>query len=493
MAATADSQPATFASRVAAAVAIPRVSWILLALLAAFVFTPRMLRSLWVDEANTLWIAHLGLREAIHRVQMWTGQSPLYSVISSFFAWDGIPVRDQILRIPSLIAVALAAYFVYRAAEEAIGAGAGFLGAAMVVLDPDTVRLGAQARPYACVLAIAAASSWLLVRWVERRDRRTLAAYAIVSAAVVWIHYLTATLFAAHLLYVLFVFFMERRRERWAELIGAWAVTVVLCLPLVPTYIRMSRHRHGLSFEAPPTLQTLTEYLAPSFFFLGLVLAAFILKIALPNVGGARLAVRGSFLFLLLCWWLIGPALFFAASTLSSAVIFLDRYLIWTIPARSLLAAYAGYAIFGSLQGRVWALLALLASTANPASVISTRHGTEELMPFVRIVRSVSPNNPPPLFLCSELPESDFMDWKNGFAPSSFLYTPLLAYPLRNPILPLPHLLSDDGKQYVSEMLNTRLARATEVLLVTHNDDWLQWMTARMQEAGFRSSAVQPN
>src|SRR6516162_9935263 len=96
-----------------------------MAVLLAAVAGAHMTRSLWVDEAGTFWMAHEGLIRAIQKTLHWPGQSVLYSVIASFFCFDGRPFRDVLLRIPSLIGLAVGAYFLYRIAESLVGRGTG--------------------------------------------------------------------------------------------------------------------------------------------------------------------------------------------------------------------------------------------------------------------------------------------------------------------------------------------------------------------------------
>ena len=96
---------------------------LLIALAAVAAYLPPMLRSLWTDEAGMFWMARGGPIAAIQKTWHWPGQSILYSALTSFFCFEGSPFRDQFLRIPALLSVVAACYFLYRFAEDAIGAG----------------------------------------------------------------------------------------------------------------------------------------------------------------------------------------------------------------------------------------------------------------------------------------------------------------------------------------------------------------------------------
>jgi len=174
--------------------------------------------------------------------------------------------------------------------------------------------------------------------------------------------------------------------------------------------------------------------------------------------------------------------------------VFVPRYLACAIPAQTLLIAYAGYSIFGVLGGRIWALAAIFLTTASPMAIWEGgKPGFEALMPFMQIIRAESTSNPPPVFFCSVLPESNFYNWRSGLSPDSYLYSGFVAYPMKNELLPLPYRLTPDAESYIAEKLQTELANKPEVLFVTHEKVWESWMIDRMKAAGFEARVLQPN
>jgi hypothetical protein len=111
------------------------------------------------------------------------------------------------------------------------------------------------------------------------------------------------------------------------------------------------------------------------------------------------------------------------------------------------------------------------------------------------IAEKSSQGNLAPVFFCSPLPESNYLDWQGG-VDKTYLYAPFVAYPVPNAVLPLPYRLTQDAKEDVSTLLDTRLAHSTEVLFVTHqtNDaSWVPWMTMRMSQAGFTGRLEKAN
>ncbi len=470
------------------------VLWGVLVLLAVLLWTPHLLRSFWVDEAGTYWMAHEGAWAAVRKTQLWPGQSILYSWIASFFAVSGGPFRELLLRVPSILGMCAASWFLYRLAQRAIGRGAGILSVALFIFNPVSLEICSQARPYALALAAVSASLFALYAWIENRRRTDLLGYVIASALIVYLHYLFAVVFLVQAVYVFFVMAVDRRTHRWPELIAAWAAVALLVAPLIP-YLRLLLHEaHTLPFSAPPSPADLTDWLLPSFASAGLLLSAFLVQWIAPGSMRKPVALARSLQVLLLLLWLAGPVMLWILSKRSAMHMFVPRYLTYSLLGQSLLLAYAGYTLFGAAAARVWILVAILLTTGAPSTIrAGSLAGFTELMPFMRVIRAESADGTPPVFFRSELPESDFYDWRAGLAPNSYLYAPFVAYPMSNRLLPLPYTLSADAKAHISEVIRTELPGVPKVLWISFRGLGQEWMTERMRAAGYQARSVTPN
>jgi hypothetical protein len=474
----------------------PRAVWIVLACLLVLTWGPRLFRSFWVDEAGTFWMAHQGPWIAIQKTWHWPGQSIAYAVIASLFCLEAGPLREFLLRVPTLIGVGVAGYFVYRFAEQGIAKGAGLVAIVLFAFNPIVVDMGTQARPYGLAMAGVAGSCWMLYRWVETRGRPYLIGYVIASASIFYLQYLFSVLFCAQAAYLLFVFAVERRVRRWRELILGYAVIGVLVLPLLPHIRLLLKEAHTLPFTEPPYLVDLTNWLLPSSVSVGLLLGALVMTFFVPGGFGSKhpAVLPRSVMILLLTWWLIGPLLLFLVSKATPMRMFVLRYLAYSALAQVLLLAYAGYVVFGPRLAGVWAVTAVVLSTASPAAILSGfKPGPEALRPFIRIIQAESAGTPPPVFFRSELAESDFYNWRSGMQNDSYLFAPFVAYPMKNRLLPLPYHLTDEVKAHISAVIQSELTNVPTVLFVTHDETWVPWMIERMQEAGFSAHVRVPN
>jgi hypothetical protein len=460
---------------------------IIIGLLAAVVWIPLLRRSFWIDEACTFWMAHEGVARAIQKTWHWPGQSPLYSAIASLFCFNGSSFRDALLRIPSLFGIAIATYFLYQLAEKRIARGAGVVATILFLFNPSLVSVGYQARPYGLAIAAVIASCWALCEWVETRSRIDLLWYVVASTFVIYLHYIFTFVFAVQGLYLAYVFLIDRRRSRWVEMACAGFLTILLAIPLVPHIKLMLNERHALSFQEVPHLFELTDFLLSSVLVAGLVIVGYLLPKLYPNLVGQQLKMPPSTLFFLMSWWLLIPFIFFAISRFTSTRPFVPRYLIFTLPAQALLLAYAGVCLFGFAGARLWAVLAVLLFAANPLVIISTGTAANTLLPVTQFIRSRPAD---PVFFPSLLYESQFYDWRAGNQPGSYLMAPLVAYPVRNPVFPLPGTPTYDVKDYISGIIDSQLGGAQEVMFVVSTDRWedfvSDWVTERMHVAGFQ-------
>ena len=465
-----------------------------LALIAAYV--PPMLRSLWIDEAGMFWMARGGPVAAIRKTWNWPGQSILFSAITSLFCFEGSPFRDILLRIPSLLGVAAACYFLYRFANDAIGPGAGRLAAIVFAFTPTTIEFGTQARPYACAIAAAAASCWTLYRWSQSRERRWLSAYIVSLALVFYLHYMFTLILATHVAILAWEVFRKRRWTRVSELAIAYIAVILLVLPLVPHLLLLFRESHTLSFAPKPTLEELAELLLPPLFVTGIFAMGILAHTMYPDTPRDSRAWEPGVVAMMVVLWVAGPLMAFAASTVTSAEIFVPRYISYSALGLVLLLASIGYSAFGPRVGFAWVLAAALLTTGNPLHIANLRApGGEELRPVMRVIQneSAGQSSLPPVLARSDLTESDFLDWKAGNAPDSYLFAAFAAYPMENALIPLPYRLTDPVKEHVLQLIDHSLKNDKKILFVTHEPSWIPWIDEQFGKAGFTTRWIKPN
>ena len=362
---------------------------------------------------------------------------------------------------------------------------AGIVAVILFVFHPGVSEIGLQARPYALAVGAVAASCWALLEWERSRSRSHLLQYMLASILVIYLHYFFAAILGIHALYLMFVFVVEGRRERWGEPVLAGVGILLSVVPLIPHLKLLLSQRNTLAYTGPPGLADLADMLAPSLLIAGLLAAGCLLSMVWSAPRGVRMRRDPAFLFLIAAWWLVGPTLFMVVSKATPMRIFMTRYLAFSLPAQALLFAYLGYRLFGASGARAWALVAVVLFAGNPILAVRATQGKDEFLPLMRLIRAQAEV---PVFFPSLLHESVFYDWRAGNQPNSYLFAPLVAYPIDNPLLPLPSKATDDAKAYVGEMVDSRLKESPAVLFVDYLEPWEPWILGRMRQAGFHAS-----
>ncbi|MGW0502707.1 glycosyltransferase family 39 protein [Micromonospora sp. NPDC003241] len=127
--------------------------------------------------------------------------APYYLLVHAWTAVAGDSVAA--LRLPSALAMAVAAGLTAALGRRLWDARVGTLAGLLFAVLPSTSRYGQEARPYALATALAVLSTLLLVDALHRPGPRRWAGYAVATAALGLTHLVALTLLAAHAVAVL--------------------------------------------------------------------------------------------------------------------------------------------------------------------------------------------------------------------------------------------------------------------------------------------------
>jgi hypothetical protein len=422
---------------------------VLVAAMVVIGWAPRLSWGFILDETFTAWQAQGGWAGIIPAKLANPGQSALFAFLEAPFFVPGSPHMELLLRVPALLGTAASCFFLYRLSETIVGKGTGALAVLPFVGNLTVLIYSTQARPYALATAACLAALWGLARWLETGLRRHGLTFAVALALVVHLHLLFAP-FA--LVPAVVVWARARRglRVDYRGLAGWLAVTAILLLPLVAVMRDVARHR-GLSPFKLPRFPLLVEMLVPGSVLLASV--AFVTLLLLPAVRrpalrAAKAAASEPALLIALAWLIAPPVVLFAVAHLVHQAVFIDRYLLHTVAAQALIVALA-FRGFPPALARI-ALLACflpfpiiwgLRDRTSPDGPGSWRR------PF-ETVRALDLAAKAPVFLQAGHPLANAMDWQHGVAQDAFIYSPLNAYPLPNPVYPLPFAVDEATNTY---------------------------------------------
>jgi hypothetical protein len=317
--------------------------------------------SLWVDELHTAWCAGGSLAEVAQRAAI-GNQSPLYF----WFMWlltRLLGASELTLRLPSLVAGSLLPLAVYWVCWRWIRMPiAGLVAAALVAIDPMSIFYATEARPYALVQVLAVVHVAIVAELFERPTMWLRAAVVVGAALLFHLHYTTALLLVAELVYwvVASALAPHEVRYRWPAAVIDASLVLLACLPALPNLLAIfDRRGNWASFVEQRPLLELFDVLPWSLSAV-FVLAAVVMGLVwrrqtaqFHNDGGSRselaAQVRDSSLStecsvlgtqqLALCWLLVPLCLAWVLTVTDVARLFFPRYLVASAPAAFILVA----------------------------------------------------------------------------------------------------------------------------------------------------------
>jgi mannosyltransferase len=241
---------------------------------------------LWMDEGISIGIASHPLAD-IPSLLRHDGSPPLYYVALHLWmaVFGSTPTAAHAL---SLTFFALAVPAAVWAAWRPFGPLAGGLAGALVALDPFTVYYADDARMYTLVLLLGVLATGAFVRAFVLRERRHVAVFAAVLAALLYTH--NWALFYAAATVIAFVALLAASRDRRAlprDGALAFGAAALLYAPWLPTLAYQSAHT-GAPWSVEPGEADLTH--AFSDMWSGELPAAIVLLVA--GAGAIELARR---------------------------------------------------------------------------------------------------------------------------------------------------------------------------------------------------------
>ncbi|MGW4808998.1 glycosyltransferase family 39 protein [Kitasatospora sp. NPDC004272] len=254
------------------------------------------------------------------------------------------------LRLPSALAMAGTAVFVSLIGRKLFGVRTGLVAGLLFAVLPSVSRFAQEARSYAFVVLAVTAATWFLLRALERPSVVRWLPYTASVAAAGLLHMVALSVLFPHAVVVAMRWWRERSRRL---LIGFPAAVLVGLLPVAPLVL-LGRRQVGrqISWLKVPHLQDfvwnwhgLYQSALVSFCVFGLAL----LPVAWPK--GRRPAVEIgliAFLPFTLLWFV----------SQGHTSYFLDRYMLFTVPAWAV-AAGAGLA---ALRPRALVVVGLVAT-----------------------------------------------------------------------------------------------------------------------------------
>jgi mannosyltransferase len=373
--------------------------------------------SLWFDEAATVSATMRSWPELGRMLGSIDAVHGLY--YAGMHLWlDLVGYSPFALRLPSSIAVGLAAALTVLLVSTRAGRGTAVLAGIAFCLLPRVTWMGTEGRSYALTAALAVALTLIFLAAWRRgpapvRTRLlwwTLYGVAVVVSTVVFIY--LAFLVAAHGVTALWSVLASRRRDKAvrSSFTGWMLASVAAALLLLPFALVVVGQAGQVSWIAPISGSTLRAalvtqwfYLNPAYAVAGWLLIAWgvatLVRSALHKDGSAAAhrELRNPSLPAIVLPWLLVPTLGVIAVSLTVSPLYSPRYLTFCAPAAAILIGVGLRAL-----GRRWLIataLALLAVLAAPQFLAQRQPEAKqnsswsEVATFIAAERAASPDD----------------------------------------------------------------------------------------------------
>jgi mannosyltransferase len=198
-------------------------------------------KSLWYDEAASLYFARQPLPDLIYLTMTRDTPPPLYYL--ALHGWLRL-FGDSVAALRGLSALAsvLCLPLLYALARALTDRATALVATALLAVSPFQVWYAQETRMYALLALAGLASTLALVRLIQAPGRGRWLVYVVATAAMLWTHYLALFTLAGQALVVLVI------GLRWqpAPAVRRWTWSAVLAggatlLPWLPAFLVQSR------------------------------------------------------------------------------------------------------------------------------------------------------------------------------------------------------------------------------------------------------------
>lgn len=189
-------------------------------------------RTLWVDEAYSAILARRSIGE-IHAALRFDAGPPLYYDL--LHLWRCLFGESELaLRSLSLLLAAITTFGVYAFACRCWDRKTALAAACLFALAPLTIAYAQEARNYTLLAALCLGFGIALMQYLERGEKKSLAAAGLLGLALVYTHNMGWFILAAGGVYTFLAF---PGQKRLFPLVGCGAAVVLFYLPWVPTLL----------------------------------------------------------------------------------------------------------------------------------------------------------------------------------------------------------------------------------------------------------------
>jgi hypothetical protein len=291
-------------------------------------------KSLWIDEGASLYFAHdaAGLWERlVHReANMW-----LYYLLLSL--WLKLGDSEAFARGLSALFATAAVPLLYVLGRRLFGARAGAIAALLLASHAFVIRYAQEVRGYTLLIFLVVLSSYFFVKAVDEGSRGSWIGHGVAMGLAIHAHFFAALVYVAHLLSAA----LAGKKAACGR--GFWLSTAIITAFLIPIALFQPLASGQTEWVPPLTFQRLYWFFiriaggGRSLLLLYLVFWVLAL-VFLTWRRAEHAASRERWHYLFVLAWIAVPVAVTAVFSLLVKPMFVERYLIVSLPPLVLLA-----------------------------------------------------------------------------------------------------------------------------------------------------------
>ena len=430
---------------------------------------------LWVDETLAYWQISGGFWK------IWTRSGQMPSSFSFLYilwlAKTFLGSQEIALRLPSVLAMAGAAYFLFRTAQELFGRELAFISCIVFCLHAGIVFAATEARPYAFALFMTNCATFALIRWTATNGMRSAVWFGAAAAGILYFQYLFGAILPAFALYYLAV------RGRSLRVDGAQIATMMfsfalVSLPQAKRFLQLFQSRHMHIFAGDPHWSVLRQTLVPCTLLLTfcgtLVLAIVHRKL--------RFSGRDWSLAVLLCplFGLLPMAILYGISAATPVHVFIPRYCLVAVPGAALTWGLLIGCIDSHPLRKFCCVSFVVMILFQYLTVPLFRHQELSFKQAHEFVNTNVAKDKVPVVVCSAFVESNFEPLPTDLTSENALVSQFSYYPVHAPVILLPFSLNDEAKHVGALAIAAAMQRHERFLAVasSRSYDTLLWLAS---------------
>lgn len=293
-------------------------------------------KSLWIDEGATVALARASWRHFAW--VWWHGEANLQTIYFLLMrGWIHAGDGETRLRLPSALFGIASIPLTYLLARKFMAATPALCASALLAFSPTHVYFSQEARSYTLATLLVLISTYFFVRAVEQNDRRDWLLWMIFGIAAFYSHDFAALVLVAQAASLSF----KPPPVPWQRLIVCSAIIFAAAIPGLTYVFRASPENLHFVWMPRPNVK---EFWHLAMFFGGggvkVAVAGILWLAGLVAIWRNRRSDSADALWrgMLILLWAVLPAVILALISLRQPM-FLQRYMVFSLPATVLLAA----------------------------------------------------------------------------------------------------------------------------------------------------------